>query len=99
MCNTLVGAGAIGAGTIGAGAGAALRYGSGSGSDQKMRLRLCNTGFMHCDCLKVEANFSPISSGGILRTKILFSTCDLFFFCLKHGLAITMDSDVILNTQ
>jgi hypothetical protein len=36
MFNTIVGAGAVGA-------GAASRY--GSGSDQKMQLRLCNIGF------------------------------------------------------
>jgi hypothetical protein len=36
MCNTIVGAEAV---------GAASRYGSGSGPDQKMRLRLRNTGF------------------------------------------------------
>jgi hypothetical protein len=40
MFNIIVGAGAVGAGAVGA--GAASRY--GSGSDQKMRLRLRNTG-------------------------------------------------------
>jgi hypothetical protein len=33
----------------------------------------------------------------ILRPKIWFSTCNYFY--LKHGFAITMDSDVILNPQ
>jgi hypothetical protein len=40
MFNTIVGAGAVGA-------GAASRY--GSGSDQKMRLRLRNTVYFSCE--------------------------------------------------
>jgi hypothetical protein len=42
MLNTIVGAGAVGAGAV-------LRYGSGSvsGSDQKMRLRLRSTAYKY----------------------------------------------------
>jgi hypothetical protein len=49
MNNTIVGAGTVGAGTVGAGAGAgaASRYGSGSDSDQKMWL-LASPAPQHC---------------------------------------------------
>jgi hypothetical protein len=63
MLNTIVGAGVVGA-------GAASRYGSGTGFDQKMRLRLRNTGFYVQNC---SQNYAE-SSASLLLSILVFRT-------------------------